>query len=143
MHIPYYLLLYMQIPAGAGFAVFFIVFIAFGSFFLLELLTGAIVNEYNQLNEESGGMAFQSDRQKRMVGRMVLKSKQDFFVARWEFQQNLHDFSVGSVFVNFIIACIALNIAVMAMVQANMSPEYTQLLDFFNHIFTSVSGVAL
>jgi hypothetical protein len=119
-------------------AVFFAVFIMLGSFFFLEMFVGAIVTSYNMLNEESEGGAFQSERQKRAVAKMVLRKKADVFVPLFEFQDPLYKLVHNSRFENLIAACILLNVGVMAMDFDGMSTEYSDMLELLNHIFTFI-----
>ena len=122
-----------------GVAIFFVVFISFGSFFLLEMFVGAIVTSYNMLQEESEGGAFQSDRQKQAVAKMVLRKKDDVFEATYGFQEPLHKVMVENKLVEALISgCIVLNVFVMALYFYDMSDEYERSLDLFNDIFTFI-----
>eukprot|EP01052_Picozoa_sp_SAG31_P011850 SAG31_NODE_681_length_12844_cov_31.703021_7_plen_592_part_00 len=118
-------------------SVFYVVFITLGSFFLLQLLTGAIVTEYNKLNQQSGGKAFQSERQKRMVQKMVLVHKSEVREPRYEWQARLQaGLTKTEVFQNVVAAMIVLNIVVMAMKFEDQSDSYGNTLDGFNVAFT-------
>eukprot|EP01044_Picomonas_judraskeda_P018895 COSAG03_NODE_3856_length_1791_cov_1.320922_1_plen_220_part_10 len=105
-------------------AVFFVLFISFGSFFLLEMFVGAIVTSYNMLQEESEGGAFQSERQKQAVAKMVLRKKDDVFEATYGFQEPLHKVMVENKLVDTLVTgCIVLNVFVMALYFYDMSAE--------------------
>ena len=120
-------------------AVFFVLFISFGSFFLLEMFVGAIVTSYNMLQEESEGGAFQSERQKQAVAKMVLRKKDDVFEATYGFQEPLHKVMVENKLVDTLVTgCIVLNVFVMALYFYDMSAEYEGTLDLFNDIFTFI-----
>ena len=118
-------------------AIFYVVFIVLGSFFLLQLLTGAIVTEYNKLNDEAGGKAFQSERQKRMIAKMVLVHKSEVSEPRYEWQARMQSsFTKTETFQNVVAAMIVLNIVAMALVHDGQSKEYGDLLDSLNAVFT-------
>lgn len=122
-------------PAIAG---FFVVFIALGSFFLMELFVGATVTSYNMINAESEGSSMQSERQKQQVAKMVLKEGEDEPDIRYDFQMGLYKLTSNPVFENLIMMCIVLNILLMALglAPADMSEEYVNSLAFFNEAFT-------
>ena len=122
-------------------ALFFVIFIMFGSFFLLEMFVGAVVTSYNMLNEESEGGAFQSDRQKKAVAEMVLRKKDDVYEATFDFQEPIHKFFESSLVENIISGCIVLNVGVMALYFYDMSTSYEGMLDTFNDIFTFIFAV--
>jgi hypothetical protein len=124
---------------AAGFALFFVIFVVVGTFFMLELFVGAIVTSYNMLNEESAGGAFQSERQKKQVEEAVLSKGDEEFVPRYGYQQGLYDIVVESAFVEKIVSgCIVLNILVMALSNYDMSTEYKGTLDGMNDVFTGI-----
>ena len=124
--------------AGPFYPIFYLIFIVFGSFFLLQLFAGAIVNEYNQLNEQAGGCAFQSARQKRIVNKLVLKHKSDLVEPRTGWQKRIVNVTKDPRFRNFISLSIVLNVVVMAMAFYDMSQDYENALDTLNDIFTFV-----
>lgn len=123
---------------GKFFPAFYLIFIVFGSFFLLQLFAGAIVNEYNTLNEQSGGCAFQSARQKRMVNKLVLKHKSELTDPDHNWQKRIVYVTKLPGFRNFISLSILLNVLVMALAFNDMSPDYQEAIDLFNNIFTFI-----
>ena len=117
--------------------IFFVIFIIFGSFFMLELFVGAIVTSYNVLNEQTAGGAFQSARQMAQVAKLALKKKDEEFAPTFEYQVGLYKIMMETPLVeNMIGACIVLNIAVMALSTYDMSDGYSNTLDLFNDVFT-------
>ena len=122
-------------PSIAG---FFVVFIALGSFFLMELFVGATVTSYNMINSEAEGSVMQSERQKQQVAKMVLKEGEDEPDIRYDFQMGLYKLTTNETFANLIMMCIVLNILLMALglAPADMSVEYVDSLAFFNEAFT-------
>eukprot|EP01052_Picozoa_sp_SAG31_P015839 SAG31_NODE_1029_length_10253_cov_2.979515_3_plen_2033_part_00 len=122
---------------NAAVSVFFVIFIIFGSFFMLELFVGAIVTSYNMLNEQNAGGAFQSARQMQQVAKLALRKKDEDFVPTYEYQVGLYKIMVETPFVEKLIsAFIVLNIAVMALSCYDMDNDYEDTLNLFNDIFT-------
>jgi hypothetical protein len=124
-------------PEMAG---FFVVFIALGSFFLMELFVGATVTSYNMINIEAEGSGMQSERQKQQVAKMVLKEGEDEPEIKYDFQMSLYKLTTNPVFENLIMMCIVLNIVLMALglAPADMSETYVGTLAFFNDAFTYI-----
>jgi hypothetical protein len=118
--------------------IFFVVFIMFGSFFMLELFVSAIVTSYSILQEASAGSSFQSERQKRVVASMVFRTPEGPFVATYDWQQSIYDFVSRPAFEHVIIACILLNMVVMAIYFEGMSLDFKDELDFYNNVFTII-----
>ena len=117
---------------------FFITFIMFGSFFMLELFVSAIVAAYTMMNEATDGSAFQSERQRRVVANMVLGKRDDNWTPEYEWQMPLFRIIQLPTFENAIIACIVLNTAVMALYFDGMDVAYSDELDFWNSVFTFI-----
>eukprot|EP01043_Picozoa_sp_COSAG02_P014503 COSAG02_NODE_600_length_19717_cov_44.964471_2_plen_163_part_00 len=117
---------------------FFLIFIVFGSFFLLQLFAGAIVNQYNTLNEQAGGCAFQSARQKRMVNKLVLKHKSELAEPKHDWQKRIVYVTKLQNFRNFISTSIVLNVLAMALTTNNMSTPYAEAIELANIVFTFI-----
>lgn len=124
--------------ANAFMPLFFLMFIMFGSFFLLQLFAGAIVNEYNTLNEQAGGCAFQSARQKRMVRKLVLKHKSELEEPKHGWQRRIVRVTKLPYFKNFISISIVLNVLAMALATNDMSTSYSQAIELANITFTFI-----
>lgn len=106
-------------------ALFFVIFILLGSFFMLQLFVGAIVTSYALLNEESGGTAFQSERQQAAVAKMVLRDDSEKFRPTYDFQKGLHPITIHPIFENTIVGCIVLNIMLMSLSHYDESKEFS------------------
>merc|ERR1711871_317771 len=48
-------------------ALFFVAFIVFGSFFMINLFVGGVLDNYDRIAQEAGGSAFMSETQKAWV----------------------------------------------------------------------------
>lgn len=125
-------------PTKLAVTIYFVLFIFIGSFFIMELFVGATVTSYNLLNAESQGSAFQSERQKKQVAKIVLKDTSDVYEAQYDWQLGLYQIAHSSLVENVIMLCIVLNILLMALSQDDMSDDYTATLDLFNDIFTFI-----
>eukprot|EP01052_Picozoa_sp_SAG31_P042038 SAG31_NODE_6550_length_1981_cov_1.388417_2_plen_618_part_01 len=95
--------------------IYFIVFVFLGSFFLMQLFVGAIVTSYFVLNEKAAGQAFQSERQQREVAQRVLRQGVTPFIPIYNWQNGLHNLMENEIVENGVMACIVLNIMVMAL----------------------------
>ena len=115
---------------------FFITFIMFGSFFMLELFVSAIVAAYTMMNEESDGTAFQSERQRRLVSKMVVGTRQDDWTPKYEWQEPIYNLISSKYFDNSIILLIVLNTVTMALYAEGMDKVVEDELDFWNSFFT-------
>lgn len=115
---------------------FFMLFIMFGSFFMLELFVSAIVAAYTMMNEESDGTAFQSERQRRIVSKMVIGTRQDEWVPKYEWQQPIYELISSNNFENSIVVLIVLNTITMALFFEGMDEAVEAELDWWNSAFT-------
>ena len=115
---------------------FFMLFIMFGSFFMLELFVSAIVAAYTMMNEESDGTAFQSERQRRIVSKMVIGTREDEWSPKYEWQQPIYDLVSSKNFENTIIVLIVLNTVTMALFFKGMDKAVEAELDWWNSAFT-------
>ena len=115
---------------------FFMSFIMFGSFFMLELFVSAIVAAYTMMNEESDGTAFQSERQRRLVSKMVVGTRQDEWTPKYEWQEPIYELISSKKFENSIIMLIVLNTITMALWFKGMDPAVEAELDWWNSAFT-------
>lgn len=118
--------------------IFFITFIMFGSFFMLELFVSAIVAAYTLMNEETDGSAFQSERQKRIIGNMVLNQREDDWTPQYAWQMPLFQILLVPHFENAVIVCIVLNMLVMALYFDGMDARFADELDLWNAFFTFI-----
>ena len=92
---------------------------------MLQLFVGAIVTSYALLNEESGGTAFQSERQQAAVAKMVLRDDSEKFRPTYDFQKGLHPITIHPIFENTIVGCIVLNIMLMSLSHYDESKEFS------------------
>lgn len=119
---------------------FFMVFVLFGSFFMLELFVAAIVAAYQLLNDQENGSAFQSERQRVVIAQMVLGSddSEEDWKPEPKWQRALYEKVTDKHFENAIIMCISLNVLLMALNFDGMSDDVQDISDDLNAIFTAI-----
>jgi len=127
------------------FAIFFVAFILIGSFFMLNLCVGVIIDNFNKMKSDKKGSILMTDSQAAWVqAQRHVWTKKQFFVLT-----NLHELSVtrrrffffvvSPPFENTIMGCICLNTVVMAMqVTPTPSRDYAASLKIINMCFTMV-----
>ncbi len=126
-------------------AIFFVVFILFGSLFLMNLFVGVIFVQFTeeQLKEKKSRFYMVTDDQMRwmMIQDLVVKASPNFDVmlrpkgkVRMFFFKLIHSKAFEVVIMTFII----LNIASMGFIFENMSDEYSRMLNNINLGFTVV-----
>jgi hypothetical protein len=131
--------------AQIGFSIVFVLFIFLGSFFLLNLCVGVIVDNFTQMKQEQGGALMETPSQARWVaGKRALSTRQTLFgvtnLQNLPFQRRVlflivHD----SKFETFIMVCIVLNTCVMGVKAApplSFMGDTTTLI--INYVFAGI-----
>lgn len=125
---------------------YFVAFVILASFFWVNLLVGAVIDNYRRISAASGDMIFTTAGQKRWAEALKMKQKQNadtqemvrveptFFIRKYIFRLVHHRY-----FEFFIMFCIFLNIFVM-LLQHDAQPAdlttYSETLGtFFTWIF--------
>ena len=120
---------------------FFLAFMVVGSFFILNLFVGIVLDNFAKLREESAsGSVFLTVNQKAWVDatRMAIDKRAEAVIeppdhpTRQIFFRTVQDVR----FEYTVMAVIMLNTITMAMNHYDMSDEWQQLLDAFNYAFT-------
>lgn len=111
---------------------FYVMFIVVGSFFVINLFVGVVIDNFNSLKQaKEGGSVFMTDEQKEWSNTrkfvMKLRPKRQFKPPTNSFKKSMHD--IMSIekpisFDAFIMACIILNSTIMAMEFHGMSDGY-------------------
>eukprot|EP01065_Artemidia_motanka_P026535 TRINITY_DN3159_c1_g1_i1.p1 TRINITY_DN3159_c1_g1~~TRINITY_DN3159_c1_g1_i1.p1 ORF type:complete len:2044 (+),score=574.83 TRINITY_DN3159_c1_g1_i1:49-6180(+) len=130
-------------------AYYFVLFIIIGSFFMVNMFIGVLIDAYTTEKESAGGMGmFLTNHQKEWIRahknlRSFLspkgpaKPKDEFpHWRRW-----LHGVVTHSNFDNVITVCIILNIVVMAMEHHGASYEFEQVMEDVNFGFVSIFAI--
>ena len=123
-------------------AVYFLAFIVFGSFFIINLFIGVLIDTYYTEKEKaqfSGGNMFLDDHQKKWVQ----KHKSMMYVLRSGGGKNVRDlivnesfdFVIKPWFDGFITVCIVANVVIMAMEIYPSGNTYDNALEIANMVF--------
>merc|ERR1719420_2537284 len=100
---------------------FFVAFILVGSFFVLNLCVGVIIDNFNKIKGKGGQLLFMTERQIQWCAaqKIVLKRRIYFPLINLDtlppWRRNLYDLVNSSVFDNVVMSCILLNTASMAV----------------------------
>jgi hypothetical protein len=138
-------------------AYFFVIYMALTSFFFVELFVGAIFQRFLALKREvarDGGMLFLTDVQTEWISaqRKLLEKHPEKPPAPPQFRgksgacvgcmntglRNLNALVCSSGFEKFIVSCIVLNTAVMAVTYEGESQTWSDVLKTTNTVLTSV-----
>jgi hypothetical protein len=146
------------IDAAVGYTFFFVFFIFLGSFFVINLFVGVVINKFGEVKAESGNVSlFLSDDQVEWVKaqKAIMKSKAPMrFKSPWEraktvgtlcthhtwmdWRTKLYLLVESDKFDNFIMAIIMMSIFSMAMPYHNMSPGYESALDSVDYLWNGI-----
>jgi hypothetical protein len=125
-------------------AFFFVVFILVGSFFILNLCVGVILDNFNKIKDDGHEVFMTHEQREWMNAKKTFLHKKFFFG-----MQDLHLKSETRVkafyfisdhrFDAFIMSCIGMNTVTMAMkVFPQPSAEYDDILGSINYVFAAI-----
>ncbi|XP_063003679.1 sodium channel protein type 5 subunit alpha-like [Elgaria multicarinata webbii] len=122
---------------------YFVVFIVFGSFFMLNLFIGVVIDNFNQQRKKiCGELIFLSDEQKKYYNALkklgAKKPRKIIPRPRNKFQGFLYDIVNKQAFDIFIISLILLNVVIMAVEYEGQGDETRKLLKGFNYAFVGI-----
>ena len=130
-------------------ALFFIVFLIVGAFFVLELFVGVVIQNFNKIKEKTG-RTMMTDAQKQWAATQsfVMKIKPERRIARPSgvIEGWCYDFVMPSTnprFQDFITLCIIISSALAASVTFGDSEQKTKFLELCNLIFTVIFTIEL
>eukprot|EP01028_Stygiella_incarcerata_P000804 TRINITY_DN1125_c0_g1_i15.p1 TRINITY_DN1125_c0_g1~~TRINITY_DN1125_c0_g1_i15.p1 ORF type:complete len:1490 (+),score=400.83 TRINITY_DN1125_c0_g1_i15:652-4470(+) len=117
------------------FSLYFIVFIVFGAFFLVNFFIGVIIQ---QINEERG-VAFLTDKQVEWIDmrRKILlhKPKRLLVIQGSRFRERLHNFVSHKYFDIFIVVCVCLNVGLLATKHYGEPRDWSLVLLISDFVF--------
>lgn len=131
-------------------ALFFIAFIIIAGFFWVNLLIGAIIDNYRRISAASGDMVFTTAGQKRWAEALKMKLKQNqekaemvrvepkFFIRKYIFRLVHHRY-----FEIFIMFCIFVNIFIMLLQHDEQPDSLTNVSNTLGSLFTGIFIVEL
>ncbi|XP_015272064.1 PREDICTED: sodium channel protein type 5 subunit alpha-like [Gekko japonicus] len=122
---------------------YFVAFIIFGSFFMLNLFIGVVIDNFNQQRKKiSGELIFLSEDQKKYYNALKKlgnkKLQKPIPRPHNKYQGFLFDFISKKAFEIFILSIILLNVVVMAVEHEGESEETKSLLSNLNRVFVSI-----
>lgn len=125
---------------------YYVVFIIMGSFFILNLFIGVIIENFNRLKqqyEDSGALGmFLTPGQRNWVNTLkktyYRKPKKQFKRPQNKFRAWLFDLILQKKFEVFIMSVILVNMVTMMMEHHNQSESFTDALRYLNYIFTGI-----
>jgi hypothetical protein len=125
-----------------GWSIFFIVFVLFGNFFMLNLLVGVVIEKYTHEKNFEHGIIFLSNIQKEYVliqafmlnsKPLVIRNPPKNWIRGWFFR-----IAENPNFDGFIMTCIILNSVALAMKWYSESETQVFVIDMINLVFTTI-----
>ena len=130
---------------------FYVMFIVVGSFFVINLFVGVVIDNFNSLKAANeGGGIFMTEEQKEWSNTlkfvMKLRPKRKFLPPTSKLRKTAHDIvnvEKPISFDAFIMGCILLNSLIMAMEYHGMSDGYRMALTVINYIFALIFTIEM
>jgi hypothetical protein len=130
---------------------FYVMFIVVGSFFVINLFVGVVIDNFNSLKAaKEGGSVFMTDEQKEWSNTrkfvMKLRPKRQYKPPTNPFRKSMHDImniEKPLSFDAFIMLCIILNSTVMAIEYHGMSDTFRAVLTNINYLFAFIFTVEM
>eukprot|EP00899_Mesostigma_viride_P014513 jgi/Mesvir1/23062/Mv26577-RA.2 len=127
-----------------GYAIFFVVIMVFGSFFLVNLFTGTIVDNFNRQREAAtAGSAFMTAQQRTWVSH--IRSSTRFSLRRPRhitqstgIRRVIIRVVDTAAFENTMLLVILTNVTFLAVHHYGQSPTTDRVLDIAGHVFTII-----
>ena len=122
-------------------AIFFVLFLVICAFFVLELFVGVIIENFNKIRESNGrGLMTEGQKEWASTQAFVLSIKPMRKTKRPQGKIRGWTFDIVSkpMFDKFIIACIVINTACMAMVSFGESQAKAEFFRITNLLFTII-----
>ena len=131
-----------------GAAIFFVVFIVIGAFFVMNLFVGVTIDKFNEMKEENAaegrgdGAVFVTEEQRRwqQVEKMLMQCKPVKHLDPPEHPARLRVFEIVTrdEFDAFIMVAIVANVVVMCMTHSDESEAFARSLFVANSVFTFI-----
>jgi hypothetical protein len=125
-------------------SLFFVAFIFIGSFFILNLCVGVIVDNFNSIKKD-GDEVLLTDAQRQWIEAQKAFLKRKYFFGLTDIhkqpvlRRKIYFLVSSSNFDNFIMSCIILNTVTMGMkIFPTPADEYKTTLKVFNYIFAFI-----
>eukprot|EP00756_Hemistasia_phaeocysticola_P000644 Hpha_TRINITY_DN10472_c0_g2::TRINITY_DN10472_c0_g2_i1::g.193251::m.193251/K04857/CACNA1S; voltage-dependent calcium channel L type alpha-1S len=127
-------------------ATFFLVFITFGSFFIVNMFIGVLIDTYYKEKDkmaETGGFLLLNEDQRKWVEshRRILKTMSQMEAGRSELQFDCLECVLSPMFERVILFLIVLNVLAMASEHYPASDAYQDAMRFINIAFVTIFAV--
>eukprot|EP00818_Percolomonas_sp_WS_P004657 CAMPEP_0117436504 /NCGR_PEP_ID=MMETSP0759-20121206/1040_1 /TAXON_ID=63605 /ORGANISM="Percolomonas cosmopolitus, Strain WS" /LENGTH=1762 /DNA_ID=CAMNT_0005228103 /DNA_START=105 /DNA_END=5393 /DNA_ORIENTATION=- len=126
-------------------AIYFVLFVAIGSMFIVNLFVGVVLSSFNRIKEEEEGSLMLTEQQRDWVAtqRLFLKLKltKKMMAPKNFLRKPLYSLVTSTKFEYFISAIIVINIIFMAIEHDHMSPTLSAVLSYANIVFTFIFTV--
>jgi Ion transport protein. len=128
--------------ASPAWVFFFMFFIVVGSFFVMNLFVGVVIDNFNQMRDELGGLSLLTEEQRKWMStqEMLMRVRPAPKTRRPHGAVRAACFDVVTFprFDHFIMACILANALVLAMQSFGQSRAMTDVLDALNYAFAAI-----
>lgn len=128
-----------------GWTLFFIAFIFLGSFFIIQLFIGVVIENFNKMKEKFDGtyMLSGSQREWLMISEAIfnLRPERKHRVPRDKYRRCFFRIAKSSELETFAMGCIILNTFMMGLSYFGEEDLYQAAIDYSNYFFTVVFTV--
>eukprot|EP01029_Cantina_marsupialis_P023747 TRINITY_DN5981_c0_g2_i1.p1 TRINITY_DN5981_c0_g2~~TRINITY_DN5981_c0_g2_i1.p1 ORF type:complete len:1476 (+),score=490.12 TRINITY_DN5981_c0_g2_i1:408-4430(+) len=125
--------------------IYFIIFMVFGCFFMMNLFVGVVIDNFNHMKEELGGNLFLTDGQKQWVQTQEIMLRLRPHKPKKEpggkYRKAVFKLVNTKSFEGFIMGCIFVNTITMSMNHFGQSESYGNVLEYANFVFAFIFTV--
>jgi hypothetical protein len=121
-------------------AVFFIVFLLVGGFFIINMFVGVIVDNFQKNGKKADPTEeeLEQARQEKEDYDYAVEHENDFLTEYPSWRVKLWEFALGQAFEIFVAIIIILNVLTMAMEHYDMTDGFKLFLRLTNYLFTFI-----
>jgi len=121
-------------------AVYFVVFLLVGGFFIINMFVGVIVDNFQKNGKKPDPTPEEAAEicEMKAAEEYAILHEDDFLVEYPTWRINVHSFALGQKFEIFIAVIIIMNVITMAMEHYDMSDNFLLFLQITNYLFTGI-----
>jgi hypothetical protein len=125
---------------AAFLALFFVIFLLVGGFFIINMFVGVIVDNFQRNGQKPAPTAEEAEAAKLAQEELdyAREHENDFLERYPAWRVKLWEFALGQSFEVFIAIIIILNVLTMGMEHYDMSDNFVLFLQISNYIFTAI-----
>lgn len=137
----------LQTDYNPAAALYFICINVVCAFFMLEIFTGVVIDNFNKMKEESQGSALLTEEQQMWVETMKMmlgtapRRRMRKPPAKQRFRNKIYKIASSKSFELLIMSLILVNSIVLATRHADQTQEFADALDVINRVFSYVFAV--